>query len=88
MYNSYPLPSTTNPEIEDMSRVTQKAEKNQKPTQADIAFDLNNGDWDALYFATDNQISALIDRGLIEEDFFSRHQDYQEEMRIMTAEFE
>ena len=71
-----------------MSRVTPKVEANQKPTQNDIAYDLNNGDWDALYFATENQISALIDRGHIESDFFTRHQDYQEEMRIMVAEIE
>lgn len=48
-----------------------------------IAADLNSGEWDALYYATEDQITALIDAGRICEDFFSRHQDYQEEMRVM-----
>jgi len=44
---------------------------------------LNNGDWDALYYATEEQVARLIDSGRISEDFFSRHQDYQEEMRVV-----
>ena len=49
----------------------------------------NNGEWqqsDVLYLATEDQISDLIDREEISEDFYSRHQDYQEEMCILLAE--
>lgn len=63
-----------------------KIEAGKKITLDDIKTDLNNGQWDALYYATEEQISTLIDRGDIEEDFFSRHQNYQEEMRVMMAE--
>lgn len=70
-----------------MSRVTSKIENGFKPTMVDIAIDLNNGDWDALYFATEKQINKLIDDGKISEDFSSRYEDYQEEMRCMAAEF-
>lgn len=63
-----------------------KVEAGKKITLDDIKTDLNNGQWDALYYATEEQISTLIDRGDICEDFFSRHQDYQEEMRVMMAE--
>jgi hypothetical protein len=70
-----------------MNKVTQKIENNQKPTLSDIAADLNDGDWDALYFATEKQINKLIGQGKIDEDFSSRYQDYQEEMRCMVAEF-
>ena len=47
--------------------------------------------WECLYLASEEQICKLIDQGKIDEDFFSRHQDYQEEMRCMmngaAAEF-
>jgi hypothetical protein len=70
-----------------MGSVTNKIESGLKPTMNDIAIDLNSGDWDALYFATEKQINKLIDEGKISEDFSSRYEDYQEEMRCMTAEF-
>lgn len=63
-----------------------KIEAGKKITLDDIKTDLNNGLWDALYYATEEQISTLIGRGDIDEDFFSRHQNYQEEMRVMMAE--
>lgn len=64
--------------------MTEKQIDNGQPVTLDaIAADLNNGDWDALYYATEVQISKLIDAGRISEDFFSRHQDYQEEMRVL-----
>ena len=57
---------------------------NGQPVTLDaIAADLNGGEWDARYYATEEQIVALIDAGRICEDFFSRHQDHQEEMRVM-----
>jgi hypothetical protein len=68
------------------SKVEQLVE-NSKPVTLDaIESDLNNNCWDALYFATEEQISSLIDSGKIDEDFYSRHQDYQEEMRCLRAE--
>lgn len=58
----------------------------RKPTLAAIADDLNGGAWDALYYAAEEQVCALIDQGRISEDFFSRHQDYQEEARCLMAD--
>tara|TARA_R100000329_G_scaffold103121_1_gene84815 strand:+ start:100 stop:327 length:228 start_codon:yes stop_codon:yes gene_type:complete len=64
--------------------MTETLAGNAQPITLDaIAADLNGGEWDALYYATEEQIVALIDAGRICEDFFSRHQDYQEEMRVM-----
>ena len=64
--------------------MTETLIENGQPVTLDaIATDLNGGQWDALYYATEGQIGALIDAGRICEDFFSRHQDYQEEMRVM-----
>ena len=73
--------------------MTETLVENTKPITLDaIAADLNGGEWDALYYATEEQIVALIDAGRICEDFFSRHKDYQEEMRVMMnqvmAEYE
>jgi len=59
----------------------------QKLKLQDIVIDLSNNDWDVLYFATEKQINTLIDRGDIDEDFSSRHQEYQEELRIIAFEF-
>ncbi len=70
------------------SKVNQQVENRQRVTLAAIESDLNNDSWDALYFATEEQISTLIRQGKISEDFSSRHQDYQEEMRVLKAEFE
>ena len=66
-----------------MSKTEQRIIEGKKATLESIATDLNNGAWDALYYATEEQVSNLIDSGRICEDFFSRHQDYQEEMRVM-----
>lgn len=66
-----------------MSMTEQLIESGKPVTLNVIAEDLNAGEWSALYYATEEQISALIDAGRISEDFFSRHQDYQEEMRVM-----
>ena len=64
-----------------MSKTEQRINEGKKVTLEVIETDLNSGNWDALYYATEEQISKLIDSGRICEDFFSRHQDYQEEMR-------
>ena len=69
-----------------MSKTEQRINEGKKATLESIATDLNNGDWDALYYATEEQIASLIDSGRICEDFFSRHQDYQEESRIMMSQ--
>jgi len=66
-----------------MSKTEQRISEGKKVTLEAIETDLNNGDWDALYYATEEQVTSLIDSGRISEDFFSRHQDYQEEMRVM-----
>ena len=64
--------------------MTETQIENGQPITLDaIATDLNSGQWDALYYATEAQIVALIDAGRICEDFVPRHQDYQEEMRVM-----
>jgi hypothetical protein len=72
--------------------MTETQIENGQPVTLDaIATDLNGGQWDALYYATEAQIVALIDAGRICEDFVPRHQDYQEEMRVLmnqaVAEF-
>ncbi len=56
-------------------------------TLDEIATSLNAGNWEPLYTATEEQIMQLTAEGKIDEDFYSRHQDYQEEMRCMMAEF-
>ena len=66
-----------------MSITENRISEGKKATLHSIATDLTNGDWDALYYATEEQIIKLIDSGRICEDFVSRHQDYQEEMRVM-----
>ena len=52
-------------------------------TREALAADLNNGDLTSLYFASEDQILALINTNRISEDFLARHQDYQEEMRVL-----
>ena len=65
----------------------EKQIKNNKPiTEEAIRSDLANGHNDALFFATETQIHNLIKKELIDEDFSSLHQDYQEEMRVIKAE--
>ena len=66
--------------------VETKIEAGQEFTSDDVATDLNSGNWDALYFAKERMILDLIEANRIDEDFYSRHQEYQEEMRIMVAE--
>lgn len=60
----------------------------QSVTLKSIETDLNNDCWNALYYASEEQIDKLISQKRISEDFFSRHQDYQEEMRCLKAEAE
>ena len=44
-----------------------------KPTLKSIHADINAGNWDALYFATENQINTLINkRGLLRQPACSR----------------
>lgn len=69
--------------------VTEKRiEEGKKVTLESIETDLNNDCWNALYYASEDQISQLISENRISEDFFSRHQDYLEEMRCLKAEAE
>jgi len=49
----------------------------------------NSGAWehdDTLYLATEAQIDKLISQGKIDEDFGSRKQDADEEMRCLMAD--
>ena len=69
-----------------MSITEQRIKEGKKATLESIATDLNNGDWDALYYATEEQIESLINSGRISEDFDSRHQYYQEEMYTLTTQ--
>lgn len=69
--------------------VTEKLiEEGKAITLQSIETDLNNDCWTALYYATEEQINTLISQNRISEDFFSRHQTYQEEMRCLKAEAE
>ncbi len=67
--------------------VEQAIESGKKVTLSAIESDLNTGNWNALYFASEPQIDKLIESGKIDEDFSCRYQDYQEELRIMMSEF-
>lgn len=71
-----------------MSKVSKLIEQRQPITLEAIEYDLLGGDWDALYHAEETQIGQLIDEARIDEDFYSRWQDYQEEMRCLRAEAE
>jgi hypothetical protein len=62
-----------------------RIEDGKKATLKSIETDLKNDCWSALYYATEAQIQTLIDQERICEDFASRHQDYQEEMRCEVA---
>ncbi len=69
--------------------VTEKRiEEGKSVTLESIETDLNNDCWNALYYATYEQISTLIQQNRISEDFSSRHDNYQEEMRCLKAEFQ
>ncbi len=66
---------------------TERIEAGLKPTLMSIEYDLNESDdWECLYFASEEQIDKLINQGRIDEDFGSRHQNYQEELRCMLNE--
>ena len=65
--------------------VESKIEAGKKFTLTDIVSDLNTGNWCPLYYITEEQVDNLIEKGRIDEDFQSRHQDYQEEMRCLIA---
>tara|TARA_Y100001936_G_C16054295_1_gene659910 strand:+ start:1688 stop:1927 length:240 start_codon:yes stop_codon:yes gene_type:complete len=67
------------------SLVSQQVENGQKVTLEAIETDLNNDQWDALYFASEEQISKLISEGRICEDFSFRYENYQEELRVIRA---
>jgi len=69
-----------------MSITETQISNGQRVTLNAIETDLNAGKWDALYFAKEEQILALINANRICEDFLSRHQDYQEEMRVMMGQ--
>jgi len=66
-----------------MSMTETQIENGQRVTLNAIAADLNNDDLTALYFASEDQILALINANRISDDFLARHQDYQEEMRVL-----
>ncbi len=68
-----------------MNLTTNKIDGGKNPTLLDIETDLINGEWEALYFATEQQIHSLIEQGRIDDGFYSHHQDYQEELRMMCA---
>jgi hypothetical protein len=83
----YYIATEANNRVNKMSNIVEtKIENNQKITLTDIAADLNSGNWDALYFASEEQIDKLILLGKIDEDFSSRHFDYQEEMSFLRAD--
>jgi hypothetical protein len=50
-----------------------------------ILDDLSAGEMDALYYASETQIMTLIEREQISEDYLSRHQAHQEDMRYLMA---
>ena len=52
-----------------------------------IVKDLNNNDYDCLYFATADQIESLINSNKIDEDYSYMASQYREEMEYMMAEF-
>jgi hypothetical protein len=70
-----------------MSYVETLVENEKKVTQKAIVADLNNDEYSCLYFATEEQIDKLIKSGKISEDISSIYQDYQEELRVIKAEY-
>ena len=65
----------------------QQIEESVKVSTSAVLEALNEGEWDVLYFAKEEMITELIDEGRIDEDFGTRYQVYQEEMRSMMSEF-
>jgi hypothetical protein len=70
-----------------MTNTIKLIEQGKKATLESIELDVKSGDLECLYFASEKQINALVSKGKIDNDYYSIHQDYQEEMRCMTAEF-
>jgi hypothetical protein len=70
-----------------MGYVETLVENEKKVTQKAIVADLDMGDYSCLYFATEDQIDNLIQSGKISEDIDSIYQDYQEELRVIKAEY-
>ena len=70
-----------------MGYVEVLVENRKKVTQKAIVADIQNGNYNCLYFASEQQISKLIDTGKISEDIDSVWQDYQEELRVIKSEF-
>jgi hypothetical protein len=65
----------------------QQIEEKKPVSSSAIVEALKEGEWDVLYFAKEAQIDKLIEQGRIDEDFSSRKQDFDEEMRAMMSEF-
>ena len=55
-----------------------------KTTLKSIVADLNAGNTDCLYFATEAQIDSLITRGNIDEDYAYQAANYREEMNCLV----
>ena len=69
-----------------MNKTSTQVQNRQRVTLGAIAEDLNDGDWEALYYATEDQIISLINANRISEDFLARWQDYDEEMRSLMQQ--
>jgi len=57
------------------------------PTLKSIVRDLQAGNTECLYLASQDQINTLLQRGLINEDYEAHYNDSQEEMRLMFGSF-
>ena len=73
------------------SKALHKYEQGKRVTLNDLAYDLNNDDepghgygWIALTLASEDQVSKLVDRGRVDEAWYPRFQDVQEETRILA----
>lgn len=73
------------------SKALLKHEQGKRITLDDLSYDLKNDDvpghgngWIALTLATKDQVSKLVDRGRVDEDWYPRFQDVQEEIRILA----
>jgi hypothetical protein len=43
--------------------------------------------WDVLYYATKEQVTALADSGDVDKYYISLHQEYQESVEKLRADF-
>ncbi len=66
--------------------VEQQIDNGKAVTESAVLTDIQDGNMDCLYFATEGHIDSLIEKGKISEDVASQHQDHQEEMRGMMAD--